>query len=716
MIRIFFGVSLILFALTAFLPKGYDILGHGEFIEEEKLQDVDSKEQILLSLMTSVLDRWHYQPQDINDTFSQKVFDTYLKYIDGSKRFLLKEEVEQLEDFKFHLDDQIEDGNLEFFNLSKDLITKSRSRARKITEDILSSPMNLQDEEYVEMDGDKRDYLETEEDLKDFWRRWLEHEVLQRYYTRVKKQEKRAENEEEFTPKPLDSLQIEAHEKVKEVFGKWFDRMDQRDDMDFYSTYLNVIANIFDPHTNFYKPRDKEDFDISMSGKLEGIGARLRSDGEETSVVSIVPGSPSWKQGDLEPKDVILEVAQGEEEPVDIAGMPIDEVVDLIRGEKGTEVRLTVRKLDGTILIIPIIRDVVILEEGFAKSMMLQPNNNESKVGYLKLPRFYADFDDRNGKSSAKDVKTELLKLKEEGADALIFDLRSNSGGSLRDVVKIAGYFVEEGPMVQVKDRNEDIELLKDKDRGEVIWDGPMVVMVNKFSASASEIFAAAMQDYNRAIIVGSPTTYGKGTVQRFIDLDRTIQGYDEFKPLGSVKYTIQTYYRINGGSTQLKGIESDIVLPDSWHYTTTGERELDFAIPWTQIDKAEYKQNVMDVSKFRKKLIKKSEERIKNDLEFSEILQDAERLQIEQEKTRKPIQIDAFFEMKNKDKQESDAFDSLFKKLNTFSSFNLQADLEFIEEDSSRIERNQEWRESVQEDIYLEEALHILGDMQEMI
>jgi len=716
MIRLFFGVSLVLFLLTAFLPEGLPWYGTEEILDEEQLDQYENKEQVILKLMTSVLEKWHLQPQNINDDFSEKTYDIYLKYVDGSKRFLLADEVSKLEEFKYHLDDEIQDGRFDFFNLSRDLIIQAQKRAEKMTHDILSQPLNLADTEYVELDGEKRNFSSSEEDLYEYWRKWLEHEVLQRYYTRVKKQEKRIKNEEDFEPRSLDSLQMEAQEKVVEVFDKWFKRLEKRDRMDFLSTYFNVIANVYDPHTNFFEPKDKENFDISMSGKLEGIGARLRTDGEETTVVSIVPGSPSWKQGDLEPKDVILEVAQEDKEPVDLAGMPIDEVVDLIRGEKGTEVRLTIRKLDGEILIIPIVRDVVILEEGFAKSMMLEKDPYSMKVGYLKLPRFYADFSDRNGKSSAKDVRKELIKLNAEGAEALIFDLRNNSGGSLRDVVKIAGYFVEEGPIVQVKNRDEEIEVLKDKDRGEVIWDGPMVVLVNKFSASASEIFAAAMQDYDRAIIVGAPTTYGKGTVQRFVDLDRAINGFDQFKPLGSVKYTIQNYYRINGGSTQLKGIESDIVLPDSWHFTTTGEKELDYPIPWTQIDKADYDQEVYDIAKIRKKLAKMSASRVEEDKEFSQILEDAQRLKEEQEDTQRPLNVEAFFAMKAEDEKESEKFDKLFSEIEGLNYYNLKADEEYLQADSSRIERNKEWQDNIGEDIYLEEAITILHDMQEML
>lgn len=711
MTRIFFSVSILLLLATAFLPIGKE----ETILNEHDDQNPESKESVQLRLTTSVLDRWHYNPKTINDDFSEKVFDTYLKYIDGSKRFLLASEVEELQKNKTSIDDEILLGNQVFFNQTRDLLLSARKRAKSFSEDILSKPLNIRDLEYLELDGDKRPFASSESELKEYWRKWLEHEVLQRFYTRIKKQEKRIKNEEDFDPVSKDSLLQESQEKVVEVFDKWFKRLDKQEKADHYSTYLNVIANIYDPHTNYYKPKDKESFDISMSGKLEGIGARLRSDGEETSVVSIVPGSPSWKQGDLAVKDVILEVAQGEDTAVDIAGMEIDEVVELIRGKKGTEVRLTVRKLDGSISIIPIIRDVVVLEEGLAKSLIIEHNQLKDKIGYIKLPRFYADFEDRNGNSSARDIKKELLKLNDEGADALIFDLRNNSGGSLRDVVEMVGYFIEEGPVVQVKNKDGSIEILADEDQGEVIWDKPVVVLVNKFSASASEIFAAAMQDYNRALIVGSPNTYGKGTVQRFIDLDRTVRGYDEYKPLGSVKYTIQKYYRINGGSTQLEGVSSDVILPDSWHYTTTGERELDHAMPWTEIPAATFTQNVYDLESIKSEIISRSEARIGADNEFSQIYLDAERLNDEHEKTRRIIQVDSFFDHKRKDEAFSDAFDSLFTEIPDLKPINLHANIEKIQLDSARLERNEKWIESMQEDIYVEEAVFIIADMMDL-
>lgn len=711
MIRIFFGLSLVLFLLTAFLPSNQKSIP----LIEDELTNLENKEDILVKLTTSVLERWHYKPVEIDDEFSKRAFDTYLKYLDGSKRFLLKEEVESLEKSRLLLDDQIREGKRDLYLEAKEVFEQAKKRAHGFCNEILEKPLNITDNEYVELEGEKRAYAKSEDELKEHWRKWLEHEVLERYYTRVRKQEKRAEKEEDFDPKPLDSLLFESQEKVKDVFDRWFKRMDQKDEMDHFSTYLNVITNVYDPHTNFYKPRDKESFDIGMAGKLEGIGARLSSDGEETKVVSIVPGSPSWKQGELEVKDVITEVAQGEEEPTDITGMPIDEVVDLIRGDKGTEVRLTVRKIDGTITVIPIIRDVVILEEGFAKSMMIEHDDVDFKVGYLKLPKFYADFQDRKGRSSSKDVKEELIKLKEEGAEALIFDLRFNSGGSLRDVVQMVGHFIEEGPVVQVSNRDGSVEVLKDRDHGEVVWDHPVVILVNKFSASASEIFAAAMQDYNRAIIVGSPNTYGKGTVQRFIDLDRTINGFEEYKPLGSVKYTMQKYYRIDGGSTQLNGVESDVILPDSWHFETTGERELDYAMPWTSIDPVEYNQEVYDVGRIKKKVIRNSADRTENKQEFVEILKDAKRIHEELEDTYRSIEKDAFFMQKKEDEKRSEEFDDLFKENEKILPSNLELDIEYIQVDSSRIDRNDDWKRSIQEDIYLEEAIFILQDMKDL-
>ncbi|MEO1715046.1 MAG: S41 family peptidase, partial [Bacteroidota bacterium] len=378
---------------------------------------------------------------------------------------------------------------------------------------------------------------------------------------------------------------------VLKTFDDWYERLEKRKRSDYLSIYINSITNVFDPHTSYFEPIEKQNFDINMSGKLEGIGARLQSDGNYTKITSVIVGGPAWKQGDLKENDKIMKVAQDGEDPIDVTGMQLDDVVSQIRGEKGTKVILTVKKIDGSIADIEIVRDVVILEEGFAKSLILHTTAKE-KVGFISLPRFYDDFYDEEGRSCARDVATEIDKLKKENVRGIILDLRNNGGGSLRDVVTMSGFFIEKGPIVQVKARGRSPEVLEDNDPS-VKWDGHLIVMVNQFSASASEILAAALQDYERAVIVGSTSTFGKGTVQRFYNLDRAIPGYSELKPFGEIKLTTQKFYRIDGGSTQLKGVTPDIILPDMYSYIETGEKEQEYPMNWTQIAPVPHEQNV---------------------------------------------------------------------------------------------------------------------------
>lgn len=420
----------------------------------------------------------------------------------------------------------------------------------------------------------KKPFAKDDATLKDYWRQSMKWETMTRLAEKLEKKEK---GEENFKDKTYEELEAEARKDVLKVYDDWYVRLEKRKRNDYLSMYLNTFTNIFDPHTEYYEPIDKQNFDIGMSGRLEGIGARLQTDGDLTKVSEIIVGGPAWKEGKLEENDKIVKVAQGDDpEWTDITGMVINDVVQLIRGKPGTKVRLSVKKADGSTKEIVIIRDVVIIEEGFAKSLLIETEEKET-IGYLRLPKFYADFNNSNGRRCADDVAVELEKLKQAGVQGIILDLRSNGGGSLRDVVKMSGFFVEEGPIVQVKSRTRKAEVLSDDDPG-VQYSGPLIVMVNQFSASASEILAAALQDYGRAVIVGTGTsTFGKGTVQRFFDLDAVIRGNPEVKPLGEIKLTVQKFFRVNGGSTQLRGVTPDIVLPDNWLYLETGEKEEDF-------------------------------------------------------------------------------------------------------------------------------------------
>ncbi|MCB0577992.1 MAG: carboxy terminal-processing peptidase, partial [Phaeodactylibacter sp.] len=413
----------------------------------------------------------------------------------------------------------------------------------------------------------------------------------------------------------------------------------------------------------------------------------------------------------LEEDDIILKVKQeDEEDPIDITGMQINDVVQLIRGKKGTNVTLTIKKIDGTVKNITIERDIVILEEQFAKSLILEGPEKGERIGYINLPSFYADFQNRDGQSSARDIEEELKKLRDEKVDGIILDLRYNGGGSLRDVQKMTGFFIEKGPVVQVKSRWREPEVLRDVDP-RVQYDGPLIVMVNTYSASASEILAAALQDYNRAVIVGSKSTYGKGTVQQFLDLDRTISGYNDIKPLGEIKLTISKFFRINGGSNQLKGVEPDIVLPDNFHFIETGERDREYAMEWTEIDPAEYSQGVMHVNNMDE-LRRRSEARVAQDTTFQKVLANARRLKDQQDFSEYPLQLSAYRSLVKEREQEAKQFDGLFDAEVNHGVSNLKVDLPHIESDESRTARNDDWIKSVTKDVYIKETLNIMHDL----
>jgi carboxyl-terminal processing protease len=467
---------------------------------------------------------------------------------------------------------------------------------------------------------------------------------------------------------------------------------------------------LYDPHSDYFEPIEKQNFDIRFTGKLEGIGATLQTVGDYTKVATVVVGGPAWKTKEVFENDIILKVAQEGADFKDISGMVINDVVQQIRGKKGTKVRLLVKKVDGTIKEVEITRDIIELEEGFAKSLLLKNDQlpNE-KYGYIYLPRFYADFEDPKGRFCAPDVEKEIEKLKAENVKGIILDLRNNGGGSLSDVVKMTGFFIPSGPVVQVKSKESKADVLRDPD-SRTQYDGALIVMVNNMSASASEIIAAALQDYGRAIIVGTKSTYGKGTVQRFFDLDMGLRGYEEFKPLGEVKITTQKFYRINGGSTQLKGVTPDIILPDQYHYLEIGEREEDYAMEWTEIAPVGYepqKSKLQSLDLLRKK----SEDRVKSDPSFQMILKNALRIKKQRDQSVMPLSLNAYKQLLKNQEKEAQEFRDAFKNYQIKGVENLAADLTEINADSAKITRNIAFKESVGKDIYLRESLLILND-----
>lgn len=655
----------------------------------------------------------HYSPPEINDAFSIKAFDLYIKDLDYSKLYFNKEDIDLLKEYRYKLDNQVKEGDNTFFELSIELLQKRLDASKAFYKEILNQPFDYDQMEKYELDEDKRDYAATENERKELWRKSLKGQTIAKIYEMDKMQKEDKKKNDSIQLKPFETLEVEARDKIRKRYEQRFKRIEQLKRQDRYSSFINSLTAVYDPHTNFFPPKDKENFDISISGKLEGIGATLQEKEGYIKVVRIVPGSASWRQGDLKSGDIILKVGQGKKEPVDIVDMRLDDAVRLIRGPKGSKVVLTVKKIDGQIQKIPIIRDIVEIEASYAKSTIIT-NKDKKRIGYIYLPKFYVDFHNRNGRRCAVDIKKEIEKLKSENVDGIIFDLRNNGGGSLQDVRTIGGYFIKEGPIVQVKGRNNFVRELTDRDE-RVLYDGPLVIMVNHFSASASEILAAAMQDYGRALIVGSKHTYGKGTVQNFNNLDKFVDNNDaeakSMMPLGHVKVTIQKFYRINGGATQLKGVSSDIVLPDKYQHIDIGEKELENPMPWDEIKPADYSKTK---HKFNvDKLKKLSAKRIEKDSSFMLTNGASEWLKYQRENTVVNLNYQEYEYQEIEDKKRSDQYKRLGK---------IKTDLEIIpidkldkpvtRLDSVKTKKVEDWHKGLRHDYQLNETLNIISDM----
>lgn len=556
------------------------------------------RDQVVLGVMLSGLTQAHYQPEKLDDQFSQRVYDLYLKRIDVNKQLLLAPEVTQLSQFKTQIDDELKGGTHEFLDVTSALLAKRTLEIQKLYREILAKPFDFAVQESWETDPTKATYAATPAEQREQWRKMLKYQTLARLSEMMDDEAKKKDkplaaakvgaSPATTSDKVLSPVEMEAEarKRVLKYYDDAFADLLKTDANDRLATFANAIANSYDPHTDYLAPIARDNFDIQMSGRLEGTGAQLQEDEGKLKVTDIVAGSASARQGELKVGDIILRVAQGAAEPVSVEGMRFDKAVKLIRGPKGTEVRLTVRKPDGATVVIPIIRDVVVIEETYAQSALIKQGGRT--YGYLHLPGFYADFGGKGGRSSADDVKKELAKLSKENVAGVVLDLRYNGGGSLRDAVDMGGLFVPSGPMVQVKTSRGAAQPVADTDPT-VQYTGPLVVLVNKYSASASEILAAAMQDYHRAIVMGS-TTYGKGTVQQVFDLDNAVNAQAAaLKPLGSLKLTIQKFYRVSGGSTQFKGVTPDITLPDALTSYAKGEQESEYPLPWDEIAPAKY-------------------------------------------------------------------------------------------------------------------------------
>ena len=665
------------------------------------------KYEKILKLVGEMLNQAHYSPQDINDDFSKKIFKKYINDLDPEKNIFLQDDIRAIaKKYETKIDNEIKGDSVRFFLATGKIFNNRMEESAAISNEILAKPFDFSSDEEINLDFDKIDYASTETERKDRWRKKLKYMTLDRYLDLLESREKN-KGTEGFTVKTDAELEKDAREKVKKVIDRMFERYRFKfNDDDKFNVFVNAITTTMDPHSEFFPPVDKRYFDEEMSGRFFGIGASLIYDEGNIKINSIIAGSPAWKSGELQPGDIIMKVGQANEEPVELTGFVVTDAVKIIRGKKGTEVRLTIKRQDGSINVVSLIRDEIVQDETFARSAIVK--NGNSRIGYIYLPEFYADFDRPNGNRSYIDVEMEIKKLKEEKVDGIVMDLRNNGGGSLYDVVQMAGLFIDEGPIVQVKDRENKPSVLRDKDRN-VLYTGPLAVMVNEFSASASEIFAAAIQDYNRGVIIGSTSTYGKGTVQRNIGLDPTTGFSFSNSELGTVKLTLQKFYRINGGSTQLRGVSSDIVLPDNLEYLKVREKDDPDALKWDEISKAGYNswKSWYDL----KTIQNLSNQRIENNPVFKTIKDNTEWLAKQNDK-KHSLQIDKYRLEQQQVKTKIKEMESILKLKEELEVESLKADDGRWSNDKNKQERFQQWLSNLRKDIYLDQAVKTMGDM----
>ena len=673
----------------------------------------DKNQMIIKYLMKNLKDN-HYEAIDINDNFSQEVYDLYLRRIDGGKRFLTQTDLEKMTTYKGKLDDELNELNYEFFDVTEEILNRRYQQTQEFYKEILAQPFDFTAAEMVDMKFEKMDFAKDKDDLKMRWTKLLKYQTMTRVADMIEEQKKAEEKKDtSYHAKTFVEMEAAARKKVLKSNDDYFSRIAKFKMEDRRALYLNTVTGVYDPHTGYYPPDDKDDFDISMSGKLEGIGAVLEEKEGYIKVKEINPGTASARQGELKAGDMILKVAQGAGEPVDIVDMPLSDAVKLIRGKKGTEVRLTVKKIDGTQRVIPIVRDIVIIDETFAKSLVLEDTKTKKKVGFIFLPRFYADFQDRNGRRCSEDVKKEIEKLKAEGIQGIILDLRNNGGGSLQDVVDMTGLFIDKGPVVQVKGRFGEPNVLADKNYfyPGTQYDGKLVVLINSYSASASEILAAAIQDYKRGVIIGSPSTFGKGTVQRFFNLDDYLAGQGDIKPLGQVKLTTQKFYRINGGATQLKGVVPDIIVPDNFAYIEVGEKEQEHYMPWDEIKPVTYDlwKNIPNYEQLRRN----SKKRIDANTTFQMVNEHAKHLKEQEDRMSYPLSLEAYQLEQKGLKEKSDKLEkALDVEIAGMKTITPKADESYVASDTSRTRSHEDWKKNIRQDIYIYEAMQVINDM----
>ena len=685
------------------------VLAFGSCSFTTKVDDNPDKDKLLIQIITLALDQLHFEPKTVDDAFSKEIFEDYLEQVDPLKRYFLKSDIDDFKKYETEIDDQLKAYDISFFNAVHERLIKRQEEAKAYYKEILEKPFDFSKDEEYNADYENLEYSKNKKQLKDRWRQQLKFNTLSNYETLIEQQENdEAKEENTEATKSLTELEEEARNETLKALDNYFtDYIEDMERKDWFAMYVNTIVEEYDPHTSYMAPVDKDRFDQQMSGKLEGIGARLQKKMDYIKIVELISGGPAWRDGQIEVGDVILKVRQGDEkEAVSIVGMRIDDAIKLIKGPKGTDVVLTMKKVDGTIEDIKVTRDLVELEETYAKSSIVK--KDDRIYGVINLPKFYVDFNDYKERNAASDIKLEIERLKEQGIEGLVLDLRNNGGGSLKTVVDMAGLFIEDGPIVQVRETGSQKEVLKDTDRS-ITWDGPLVIMVNELSASASEILAAAMQDYKRAIIIGSKQTYGKGTVQNVLDLNRMVRN-SSHGDLGALKLTRQKFYRINGGSTQLEGVKSDIAVPDRYSFIDIGERDQENPLPWDKITPVDY--DVWDSYFDYDATISKSKQRMANNEQLKLIEQSAKWAKKQMDDNTYSLNYKKYKEELKLNEEQAKQFDAIsdYKTNLTFNS--LPYEQKMFEQDTVLKQKRERWHENLSKDVYVEEALNVLDDL----
>ena len=670
--------------------------------------DTSDKDNLIIQLITYVLDQAHYLDKEINDEFSEKVFDTFLENLDPYKRYFYASDIEEFSKYKYLIDDSFKNPNLDFFELVYKRYSKRMLESEKIFNDILSKPFDFNKDEVCECDFEELDYVKTKGQLFDRWRKLLKIYVIENYHNEIEDDLRKSKDDSDFILRNPVLIEKKTRESLKETMQQNYAFIsEEMQRSDWFSVYINSFVSQYDPNTSYLDPESKDRFDVDMSGNYAGIGARLQKKIDKVEITEVISGGPAWRDNILEKGDAILKVRQdNEDEPVGILNMRLSEAVKLIKGKKGTKVHLTVKKVDGTVTEVTVKRDIVLLEETYIKSSIVEKDNNT--YGLINIPKFYIDFDNQSNRDAAKDLRTEIERLKEQGIQGLVIDLRNNGGGALKTVVDMAGMFIKNGPVVQVKYFDKEKQVLSDRDRS-VLWTGPLVILVNEGSASASEILAAAMQDYKRAIIIGGNQTWGKGTVQNVFPLNRMVRGNTN-GDLGALRYTTQKYYRINGGSVQLEGVKSDINVPYRYKYLEFGEKDSENPLQWDEIDKVEF--DTWNSNFNFEEAITKSNKRMADNKYLKLVDENAKWIKSVRDNKLINLNYDKF----KLELEENSSITEKFKALNDYSmnySFkSLPYELDLIKNDSVLGLKRERWHKSLNKDFYIDEALNVLSDL----